>query len=219
MQQLSNRWIRISIFLLFLIAFSNGAYCIAAVNQMSQDLPDDYLGSEFAWTMILNLPDTNYYLNYQGSKLWPVTKVEVYSRTYRQDGKPIPPKNTLYEEFWYHKQVPLGLRRHTQIVISPQTDGALIVCPAESCTINTQRPPAIANALIRLLVDVQFRNSVIGLVLVPRDEYEGIADALAQYNFFPPDGTSHIRPISIHMRGYPDDEVVKDDIFYLQNQT
>lgn len=179
-----------------------------------EDLPDDYLGSEFAWAMILDLPDMTYYLNYPGSKLWPLTKVRVHLRSYRQEKIRTPPTNTFYEELWYHRQSPIGLRRYNQITVAPLSDGAVIVCPADDTSDLLQRPPAIADAIVRLLVDMQFRKAVIGLVLVHEDEYDDIAKALSQYRFFAQSGNLPIRPLSIHLRAYPKG---KDQVFYLQN--
>lgn len=197
----------LSVFLIF----ASSVCCFAATKEMTESLPDDYLGSEFSWSMVLDLPDVDYYLKYRGSKLWPLTKITVNLKCYPQRNKCITATSTFYEEFWYRNEIPVGLRRYNQISIPPQSDGAIIVCPGDSESDLSSRAPAIADALVRLLVDVQFRNAVIGIVMVPGSEYDAIASTLSRYKFFK---NSPIRPISIHLRAYPNG---KDDMFYLQN--
>jgi hypothetical protein len=210
-----KHWIKLSLLLATVLSFCSDTACLGAVKEMTQALPDDYLGTQFAWTMVLDLPDTSYYLNYPGSKLWPITKVRIHLNSYRQDTNRIPSKSTYYEEFWYHKQSIVGLRRFNQFALFPLSLGAIIVCPAENTSSESQRIPAITDSIVRLLVDIQFHNAVTGLVLVPESEYDDIAEALAQYNFFAPDGTSQMRAVSIRLRAYPQG---KENIFYLQNQ-
>jgi hypothetical protein len=56
----------------------------AAIKDMSEYLPDDYLGNEFKWSMVLYLPDVKDSLNYTGSTLYPLTKVSVrFNQTHR----------------------------------------------------------------------------------------------------------------------------------------
>lgn len=210
-----KHWRSFAFPLAIVLVFCLNTAGFGAVKEMTQALPDDYLGTQLDWAILLDLPDTSYYLNYPGSKLWPVTKVSVHFRSYRQDARRAPTTDTFYEELWYHKQAVLGMRRFHQFSIPQYSMGAIIVCPADSQSDLSLRAPAITDAILRLLVDIQFRNGVTGLVMVPQNEYENIADALAQYNFFAPDGHSRMRAISVHMRGYPEG---KDTLFYLQNQ-
>jgi hypothetical protein len=195
---------------ILILCFEQGR-CFSAVKDMTQALPDDYLGTEFNWAMILDLPDVNYYLKYPASKLWPLTKVHIDLRAYSQDKNNTPPTNTFYEEFWYHKQAPVGLRRYNQISITKQSNGAIIVCPGDITADLLQRAPAIADAIVRLVVDIQFRNAVVALVLVPQYDYDNVAEALSQYNFFVGTIGSPIRPLAIHLRAYPEG---KDEMFY-----
>ena len=60
-------------------------------------------------------------------------------------------------------------------------------------------------------MDIQFRNAVTGLVLVPKDQYDDIATALAEYKFV---SSNAMRPINLHLRAYPEGG---DGMFYLHN--
>jgi hypothetical protein len=186
----------------------------ASVKDMSQDLPDSYLGREFSWAMILNLPDEKHYLNYPGSKLLPVTKVRVQLKSYPKESYYVPPSNALYEELWYHGQVPLGMRRFSQNSIAKQSMGAIVICPGDAKADPIQRASAIGDAIVRLLIDAQLHASVVGLVLVPADEFDSVAAALSEYNFVPSRKCTHMQPMNLHLRAYPDGQ---DDMFYLQN--
>lgn len=196
-----------------LVGYLGQAHCFAAVKDIARDLPDTYLGTEFTWAMVLDLPDMRHYLNYPGTKLSPIAKVQVHFRSYPHEYNRPPSTNTLYEELWYHNDVPIGLRRYNQISIPAQCDGAIVVCPRDVTSDEAQRASAITDAIVRLVVDVQFRNTLTGLVLVPSADYDNVAEGLSRYKFLVAHIGSPIRPISIHLRAYPKG---KDQIFYLQ---
>jgi hypothetical protein len=201
--------IAVSVFLFY----ASQVCCFAAVKDIAEDIPDDYLGTEFPWAMILDLPDVGYYLNYPGSKLWPLTKVRVNLRTYSPANNREPPIQTLYEDLWYHNQSPIGLRRYNEISISRQSYGALIVCPGNNTGNTKQRAQAIADAITRLSVDIHFRNASTGLVLVPEDEYDTVADALGQFGFVAAGTNPTVQPMNLHLRAYPEGA---DEFFYIQ---
>src|SRR5262249_30857467 len=113
--------------LCMLLILLNKVVCFGAVKDMTQELPDDYLGREFPWAFVVDLPDANNYLKYPGSKLWPMTKVRVNLRTY--SGKSASYESTTYEELWYHYHLPVGLRRTNQVALAQHSWGAIIVCP------------------------------------------------------------------------------------------
>jgi hypothetical protein len=182
---------------------------------MTESLPDEYLGREFPWAFVVDLPDANYYLKYPGTKLWPMTKVRINLRTYSRNQNAAPYQNTYYEELWYHYHMPVGLRRYSQIAIAEQTNGAIIVCPGDGTADPLQRPLAISDAIVRLVADVALRHAATALVLVPEDDYEFIVEGLSQFQFLPRSPGAPIRSIGIHLRAYPGG---KDEHFYLQKQ-
>jgi hypothetical protein len=190
----------------------NNAACFGAVKDMTEELPNDYLGREFPWALVVDVPDANSYLKYPGSKLYPMTKVRVNFRTYSGNGAAY--ENTAYEDLWYHYHLPAGLRRYNEIPLSSQSKGAIIVCPGDGTAEPIQRPLAIADAIVRLVVDVEMRNAMTALVLVPDDDYECVAEGLSQFHFMPSSPGTPIQNIGIHLRSYPGS---KDERFYLQN--
>jgi hypothetical protein len=191
----------------------NNAVCLGAVRDMTNQLPDDYLGREFPWAFVLDLPDANSYLKYPGSKLWPITKVRVNLRSYSKNSSSY--ENTSYEELWYHYHLPAGLRRYSRVAIAEQSYGAIIVCPGDGTADPLQRPLAIADAIVRLVVDIQMRHASTALVLVPDDDYECIVGGLSEFHFFPASPGVPIQSLGIHLRAYPGGS---DQRFYLQKQ-
>jgi len=178
---------------------------------MTEDLPDEYLGRHFPWAFVVDLPDANSYLKYPGSKLWPMTKVRVNLRIYGANSASY--EKTLYEELWYHYHLPAGLRRHNDIALAQQSWGAIIVCPGGGTADPLQRPLAITDAIVRLVVDIQLRHASTALVLVPQDDYETVAAGLTEFKFFPRSPGMPFQGVGIHLRAYPQGN---DERFYLQ---
>jgi len=174
----------------------------AAIKDMSEYLPDDYLGKEFKWSMVLYLPDVKDSLNYTGSTLYPLTKVSVRFNQYPAVGNV---QAKAYEEFWYHKKAIVGMRRLNQIRLAPATDGAIILCPRKEKE-STDCATAITNALVRVMLDVQFRGAITSLVVVPDADFPAIAGALEKYGFYSEDKLSlkfNEIALSLRLRGYP----------------
>jgi hypothetical protein len=174
----------------------------AAIKDMSEYLPDDYLGTEFKWSMVLYLPDVKDSLDYEGSTLHPLTKVSVRFNQYPSVGKV---ESKPYEEFWYHKKSILGMRRRNQVQLVAGSGGAIILCPRKERE-SSDCSSAITNALVRVMLDVQFRGGITTLVVVPDSDYQSIAGALERYGFYGEDrSSSNLNEIALSMRlrGYP----------------
>lgn len=184
------------------LVFMNQIAGFAAIKDMSEYLPDDYLGKEFKWSMVLYLPDVKDSLNYTGSTLYPLTKVSVRFNQYPSVGNV---QAKAYEEFWYHKKAIVGMRRLNQIRLAPASDGAIILCPRKEKE-STDCATAITNALVRVMLDVQFRGAITSLVVVPDADFPAIAGALEKYGFYSEDKLSlkfNEIALSLRLRGYP----------------
>jgi hypothetical protein len=185
---------------------------LAAIKDMSEYLPDNYLGTEFKWSMVLYLPDVKDCLNYQGTTLHPLTKVSVRFDQYPSIGKV---ESKPYEEFWYHKKAVLGMRRRNQVRLAAGSGGAIILCPRKEAE-SSDCSSAITDALVRVLVDVQFQGAATNLVVVPDADFQAIAGALERYGFYSEDKLSlklNEIALSLRLRGYPQGI---DRLFYLK---
>lgn len=185
----------------------------AAIRDVELELPEDYLSTEFDWSMLVFRPDVRDRLNYPGSALHPMTKVSVRFSEYHAQGAS---KSTPYEDFWYKEARPLGLRRHKQLNLQKDSDGTIIICPKGKAS-DGDSSGSVADALVRLMIDVHMRGGETSLVLVPDAEYQEIGHSLKRFGLLPERLVSEAQtysPFSFRLRSYPDGE---DELFYLVN--
>jgi hypothetical protein len=181
--------------------------------EIRSDLRDPYLEREFDWAMFMDTRELKQFLNYSGSKLHPLIKVRITFRSFSRGDTVNYIAAKPYEELWYYRSKPLGLRRYQRLDIQSRYLGAVVVGPVDENIDKTERSNAIANALVRLIVDLQFRDISTAVVLVPKDQYDQIAEGLGRYKFYPDLQISEGRQVSIHMRSTP---AYKDEYFYFQ---
>jgi len=167
-------------------------------SDINPDLVDEYLQSYFDWAMFMGLQNTDQFLNYPGSQLRPLTRVRVNFRSFPRGKENDNTPATLYEDFWYHEDVPIGLRRRNELDIQEDQSGAIIVGPVDDNAVG-----AVTNALIRLLVELDIKQAPINVVLVPREKYYQIGTELARYSFFPKIDVAEGPQLCIHLRSYP----------------
>lgn len=178
---------------------------------INADLVDDYLESQFDWAMFIEKQEVKHYLNYEGSKLRPLTRVRIYFRVFSHSGDKPPGKNPakIYEDLWYSNGSLLGLRRLNRLKIEKDQNGIIIIGKGIS---GSAQALAVSNALVRLALDLQFQRIIASLVQVPAESYDQIAGNLAHYKFFK--GTEPIegKQMSIHLRSSTED---REDYYYL----
>ena len=189
--------------------------CFASVKDLAAALPDENLRAEYEWAIILDQSDLNSMLNYGGSKVWPLTKVRVQYRPYKEGDNSVPPSGILYEDVWYHDESTLGLRRYNEISIAERSFGAIVICPGKLNEEHRRsRALAMVDSIMRLVVDVQLRNAETTVVLVPANSYDDISEALGTFNFFAATPGIPLSPLNIHVRAYPEGA---DQFFYSRN--
>jgi hypothetical protein len=189
-----------------LISSALPAHC-----EIDSQLDDEYLESQFDWAMYLEAREVKYYLNYEGSKLKPLTRVNVYFRAFPdandQPGDKHPSK--AYEDLWYHKGVLIGLRRKNELDIEHKKIGILIVGKPPA---GTQFDAVLCNAVVRLVLDLQFRHIVVSVVQVPILDYDQFTGNLASLKFYPNSEPHEGKQLSLHIRSYPQG---REDYYYL----
>jgi hypothetical protein len=179
--------------------------------EFNAQLIDKYLESQFDWAMFLEVQDAQHYLNYEGSSLRPLNKVCVNLRVFPPPGERRPGKNPskVYEDFWYHNGALIGSRYHQKLPIEQDSLGALVVGKTKGGA-NSLR--AVANAIVRLTLDLHFKQIPISLVLVPSEHYDSIAGYLANYHFTTGRHPEEGKQMSIHLSSYPKG---RDEYYYL----
>ncbi|HEY9732748.1 MAG TPA: hypothetical protein V6C89_12595 [Drouetiella sp.] len=144
---------------------------------------DDWFNRQFDWVVYMSLSPMDNFLKYPGSTMSPIMRVPVeyrYSpnRTFR---KSYPLERQKYEEIWYHDGRAVGLRRYKELNLSQQEQGAVYITPNPR---NGQNVPELTNALVRLVLDIYAKRTILATIVVPQELFENFANALAQYNFF-----------------------------------
>jgi hypothetical protein len=171
---------------------------LPCASEINTDLFDQYLRSYFDWAMFIGGPVTNQFLNYPGSQLSPLTWVPVNFNSFPLGKVGNNTPATLYEEFWYHQDVPVGLRRQKQVEIEEDQSGAIVVGAVDDNSVG-----AVTNVLVRLLVELEVKEATINVVMVPREKFYQIAEALGRYSFFARFAPAKGQQLSIHLRSYP----------------
>lgn len=150
---------------------------VSATSQLY--LTEDEVAERSDWVMVVDatrLPD---YLKYPGSKLSPITQVRV---SYLNCLERIPARPVLYEDFWYHDGQPIGCRRYSSITIKPvNRRGTIFVKPGKDISTNTA---AVANAIVRLTVDLNVHDVSAAAVIVPEDVHRQLVSDFSTFGFF-----------------------------------
>lgn len=179
--------------------------------EITPDLLDPKLEEQYDWAMYMDVHDVPKFLNYPSSKIRPLTDLRVIyrplARGIRAAGAP---KARVYEEFWYHNSMPVGLRRNHQLQIESNKFGIIFVQPRDGESDHTQ---AIANALVRIMVDLWIHDIVAGYVVVPFDKFDQLSGELGRYGFFPHMKVAQGAHLSIHLRSNP---AGRDELYFFQ---
>jgi hypothetical protein len=197
--------------LLLLLSCCFGAQVPSCDAQKNPDLIDDGLKQECDWAFFLDVQDVNHFLNYSGSQLHPLSRVRVSVRKFSRSGQDESESSATqtYEELWYRDGMPIGLRRRSKLTIKPHSLGMVTLGATD---FKEEHSRALANALIRLLIDLQFRQAVTSVVVVPADDYDRISAGLNRYHFFADINPSEGKQMSIHLSSTP---AGKDGYFFL----
>src|SRR5262249_366431 len=158
-------------------------------------LVDNYLENQFDWAMFIEALEVKHYLNYEDSKLRPLTRVRIYFRIFPHAGEKESGKSKIYEELWYHNGSLLGLRRLNTLKIEKDQNGIIIIGKRVG---GSEQLLAVSNALVRLALDMQFQKIITSLVQVPAENYDQIAANLARYKFFKGTEPQEGKQMSIH---------------------
>lgn len=189
-------------------------YLVAApaLAEFSPNLLDAYLEREFDWAMYVDIRNLDHYLKYKGSRLHPLTRGRVYFNSYIHPRRPgvSTQQSQVYQDLWYHQGQPLGLRRRSALNIEKGTTGTIVI--SQYADENGQAKCA-ANAIVRLLVELQLKDIVVGTVIVPQDKYKDIVGALEHYGFRIQPQAAGGKQLSICLRSHPHE---KEEYLFLQ---
>ncbi|MBS1957470.1 MAG: hypothetical protein JST89_25005 [Cyanobacteria bacterium SZAS-4] len=178
---------------------------------VTADLLDPTLEQQYDWAMYMDVHDLKGFLNYPTSQLSSMTDLRVIYRPLARGIRAADYKKArVYEEFWYHDEMPIGLRRNDQIQIDSNKFGIIYVQPRDG---ESDHTPAIANAVVRIMVDLWIHNIVAGYVVVPIEKFNQMEAELSRYGFFPTLKVAEGPQLSIHLRSNPKG---RDELYFFQ---
>ncbi len=141
-------------------------------------LTEDEVAERSDWVMVVDAMRLPNYLRYPGSKLCPITQVRI---SYLNCLEKIPARPVLYEDFWYHDGQPIGCRRYSLMTIKPiDRRGTIFVKPGKDISANTA---AVANAIVRLTVDLNVHDVSAAAVIVPEELHRQLVSDFSGFGF------------------------------------
>ena len=177
-----------------------------------QESLDSKVDRAFDWTMPLTIQRLPNFLNYSGSKLHPIVRLRAgFHPNARGRFKPQVTSST-FEDLWYHEGDALGCRHDTNLQIEPGKLGALVIRSG----MDNQDSPAIADALVRLTLELQILSTPVSAVMIPSYLYDSVSDQLARFNFRTNTTMDVGCQLNIHLISYP---VGKSAYYYFQKST
>ena len=142
-------------------------------------LTEDEVAERSDWVMVIESTRLPNYLKYPGSRLNPITQVRV---SYLNCLDKIPARPVLYEDFWYHDGQPIGCRRYSLLTIKPvDRRGTIFVKPGKDISANTA---AVANAIVRLTVDLNVNAVSAAAVIVPEELHRQLVSDFSACGFW-----------------------------------
>lgn len=178
---------------------------------VTADLLDPRLEEQYDWAMFVDVHELKGYLQYPGSRLYPLTDVRVIYRPLAKGKRGADyVKAKVYEEFWYHNHIPVGLKRNEQLKIAPDKFGIIYVQPRDG---EGDHLDATANAVVRIAADLWLNDVLLGYVVVPYNLFDQMVSELGRFNFSKSASINSGAQLTIHLRSNP---AGRDQIFFYQ---
>jgi hypothetical protein len=107
----------------------------------------------------------------------------------------------VYEDLWYHESAPIGLRRHRQLNAGRNAVGVIVVRNSDEISAHTG---AIANAIVRLTMELYENELPCTAVIVPVSIYNQLGDDLSHCGFYKKAQPKDLyRQVHIHLQSNP----------------
>ena len=179
--------------------------------EIKQTLEDEHLQKQCDWAMYLDVQDMQRYFDHPNSKLIPVSRVRVSFRAFPRTGSTLTKdkESKTYEELWYHLRTPIGSKRFMEPGLPEESLGIIVLGPSDRKNKHCEQ---LTNALLRLMVDLQFKKAATSNVIVPEASYDEIASCLNYYNFWADYKLNTGKRMNIHLCS---DSSAREDYFYL----
>lgn len=158
------------------------------------------------WVVLVRATKLPNYLNYPGSQLYPITEVRCSYLKWANNAALGP---IHYQDLWYHSGLPVGVHRYTKLPIDKFDMGMIYVQPSPDISDADTR--ALADAIIRMQLDLSLNNYIVTAVLVPDQMCQQLVSDFGSIGFHK--RTSLSGPLaSVHVVSNP---ILYDEYLYL----
>jgi hypothetical protein len=130
----------------------------------------------------LDAKEMKKYLSFPGSKTQPIVRVRVNCRCDTKHNRFAP--LVRYEDLWFGKDGPIGLRRIAKLPIR-ERDQVAIFINSGTDNLSESEIAACAKALVRLRLETMLNRSAILVVRVPSYAFGELLSTLESENFLP----------------------------------
>lgn len=162
----------------------------AGAEQKFKYSSDDWLDARYDWVIYLTPTRLEKYLSYPTSGIHPIDDVLVSYRVAPKFKTEIL-RQTRYESLWYHGAQAIGRRQYAPLKLDPGWQGAIVIPDTADAYAN---PGALANAIIRLLLDVNLKKCSLTVVFASPSLGQQICDQIGQFRFLRTDDDSVASP-------------------------
>jgi len=202
-----SKWQRLKA--LLICALLTGSYGLGCT--VSAEQPAIYshrwLDQRYDWAIFLEPRLLKDYLKYDGSRLTPVTSVKISYRVNPRLAVGKVDSVIAYEDLWYHEHIPIGCHRYGKLGLKQSWQGSICVLTDSD---GRWSSPALANAIVRLMLDVGLTDCITVFVFVPPSMITSICSDLGRFGFLPTTDTSLSTESVVHLvvsSGDPNDRV------------
>ena len=146
---------------------------------------EEWFNRQYDWILYVNADTLKDFLKYPSSSMNPITRLMVdlrFAPRPRVLKADLPLDRMKYEDLWFQKDGrPVGFKRYTNLLLLENEQGCIYVKPDPLVGDNVV---AFTNAVVRLVLEVYARKSILANIIVPKDQFEAFASALGLYHFF-----------------------------------
>lgn len=135
----------------------------------------------YDFVAILKISRLDRMTDYRGSRLKPLGLVAVSYKAHPRANRDLTLATTPYEDLWYHDYTPIGCRRYRQMPEECTGFGAIQVLSTSDAG---NFPGAIANAIIRLLIDMNVHGCACQNVIIPKDIFGSVYSSFSHFGFY-----------------------------------
>jgi hypothetical protein len=144
---------------------------------------EKYFEDHFDFLAILKFTKLTNYLNYKGASLSPVGNSAVTCDFHPQSNvtsEKAVRVTEKYEDLWYHNDLPIGCRRYRDMHVESSGSGCIRLISTPDAG---DMPGALANAAVRLLLDINLHGCYCNTIIVPKEILGDVFNGFSRLGF------------------------------------